>query len=62
MTDLNIPTTEFKTRADTLLEHIRAQKLSGVALFDNHYILYYTGFAYIPTERPISFVMNSTCN
>ncbi|HLF01697.1 MAG TPA: Xaa-Pro peptidase family protein [Anaerolineales bacterium] len=59
MTDLNIPTTEFKTRADTLLEHIRAQKLSGVALFDNHYILYYTGFAYIPTERPISFVMNT---
>ncbi len=59
MPSLNIPTTEFKTRAEKLLEYIRAQKLNGVVLFDAHYILYYTGFAFIPTERPIAFVMNA---
>jgi Xaa-Pro aminopeptidase len=27
-------------------------------LFDRDYIIYYTGFAFIPTERPVAFVMN----
>ena len=56
---LSIPPTEFQSRADNLLAHLRAEKLNGVALFDNYYILYYTGFAFIPTERPIAFVMNA---
>ena len=29
-----------------------------MVLFDRDYVLYYTGFAFIPTERPIAFVMN----
>jgi Xaa-Pro aminopeptidase len=29
-----------------------------VVLFTTDYVLYYTGFAFIPTERPIAFVMN----
>lgn len=57
-TALKIPESEFQTRAEKLLEHLRAGSLSGVVLFDRHYILYYTGFAFIPTERPIAFVMN----
>ena len=57
-TSLNISQTEFQSRAKKLLEHLKAQDLSGVVLFDNYYILYYTGFAFIPTERPIAFVMN----
>ena len=56
---INIPPAEFQARADRLLEHIQAQQLSGVVLFDNAYILYFTGFAFIPTERPIAFVMNA---
>ena len=44
MPSLNIPTTEFKTRSEKLLEHVRAQKLNGVVLFDAHYILYLSGF------------------
>ncbi|MEK7278179.1 MAG: Xaa-Pro peptidase family protein [Chloroflexota bacterium] len=56
---LSIPPTEFQSRADNLLAHLRAEKLNGVALFDYYYILYYTGFAFIPTERPIAFVMNA---
>jgi Xaa-Pro dipeptidase len=56
---INITSSEFKSRAAKLLEHIRAKRLSGVVLFDNYYILYFTGFAFIPTERPIAFVMSA---
>ena len=58
-TSINISETEFQSRADRLLEHLKAERLSGVVLFDRHYILYYTGFAFIPTERPMAFVMNA---
>ncbi len=56
---INITHAEFQARAAQLLEHIRSQNLSGVVVFDNYYILYLTGFAFIPTERPIAFVMNA---
>ena len=59
ITSINITPAEFQSRADTLLEHLRSQGLTGAVLFDRHYLLYYTGFAYIPTERPIAFVMNA---
>jgi Xaa-Pro dipeptidase len=58
-THLNISQDEFQSRSTKLLEHLSAEQLSGVILFDNHYILYYTGFAFIPTERPIAWVMNA---
>lgn len=50
---------EFEFRTSRLLDHVREQDLSGVVLFDSAYILYFTGFAFIPTERPIAFVMNA---
>lgn len=56
---LKITDAEHKSRCDHLLRYIQAQKSSGVILFDADYILYYTGFKFIPTERPIGFVMNS---
>lgn len=49
---------EFAQRRERLQEHLRAHDMSGVVLFDNHYILYFAGFAFIPTERPMAFVMN----
>lgn len=58
-TTINISHYEFQTRADRLLDHLQAENLSGVVLFDPFYVLYYTGFAFIPTERPIAFAMNS---
>lgn len=58
-TSINITPAEFQSRAAKLLDHVRTQGLSGVVLFDNYYILYFTGFAFIPTERPIAFVMNA---
>ena len=59
-TSINISRDEFSERAGKLLEKEKSEDLSGVVLFDSHYILYYTGFAFIPTERPIAFVMNSS--
>jgi Xaa-Pro aminopeptidase len=56
---LAIPRAEFESRAEVLLGHLKSSKLSGVVLFDRDYVLYYTGFAFIPTERPIAFVMNA---
>ena len=50
---------EFAARAERLRDHLHTLGLSGVVLFDNYYILYFTGFAFIPTERPIAFVMNA---
>src|SRR3989304_143542 len=56
---LHLTETEFQSRCDRLLAHLQANALSGVVLFTTDYVLYYTGFAFIPTERPIGFVMNS---
>jgi Xaa-Pro dipeptidase len=58
-TSINIQDSEYESRVADLLDYMKITKLSGVVLFDNYYILYYTGFAFIPTERPIAFVMNS---
>jgi Xaa-Pro aminopeptidase len=44
-TSINIAPAEFAARAERLLEHIRSQNLGGAVLFDNYYILYFTGFA-----------------
>jgi Xaa-Pro aminopeptidase len=59
-TSINISSEEYSLRVDSLLEKVNAEGLSGVVLFDSHYILYYTGFAFIPTERPIAFVVSSS--
>ncbi len=59
VTQLRIPNAEFRARCARLTEHLQINGDRGVVLFDRDYILYYTGFAFIPTERPIAFVMNS---
>ena len=58
-TTIRISNEEFSQRAEILLSYLQEKGLSGVVLFDHDYILYYTGFAFIPTERPIAFAMNS---
>jgi Xaa-Pro dipeptidase len=58
-TTINITSDEFAARAGRLLEYARAQNLGGVVLFDSYYILYFTGFAFIPTERPIACVLGA---
>ena len=56
---IHITADEYKIRIEKLSAYLRAEKLSGVVLYERDYILYYTGFAFIPTERPIIFSMNA---
>lgn len=55
---IRISDAEHRARCDVLLEAMQHHQLKGVVLFDADYIKYYTGFAFIPTERPMAFVMN----
>lgn len=55
---LKISDAEYRQRCDVLLENLKKEGHRGVVLFDRDYVIYYCGFAFIPTERPIAFVMN----
>jgi Xaa-Pro aminopeptidase len=44
---------ELAERRGRLLDHARAGGLSGVVLFDQSYIQYFTGFNFLSTERPV---------
>jgi Xaa-Pro dipeptidase len=57
-TSIAITAGEHSARCDTLLEGARSEGLSGVVLFDPYYVLYYAGFAFAPTERPIALVLS----
>ncbi len=59
MTTMAISAEEYRERIAAFREYIRSRSLTGVVLFDRDYLLYFTGFAFIPTERPIAFVMNA---
>jgi Xaa-Pro aminopeptidase len=59
LTSIAISPVEHKARCDALLGEAQAAGLAGVVLFDPSYVLYYAGFAFVPTERPIAFVLGS---
>ena len=48
---------EYAARRTALAACLDERGLSGAVLFDPHYVLYYTGFAFVPTERPIAFAL-----
>ncbi len=56
---LNIPQEEFNRRLAHLVDNLGRQSLIGAVIFDRYYVLYYTGFAFIPTERPVALVVNA---
>src|SRR5919197_3720231 len=55
---LEIGQAELAARAGRFLEHVRGERLRGAVIFDRDAILYYTGFAFIPTERPMAFILS----
>jgi Xaa-Pro aminopeptidase len=59
VTSIAITPEEHRARCDALLERATAEGLGGVVLFDPSYVLYYAGFAFVPTERPIAFVLGA---
>ena len=50
---------EYRARTSQLAAHARDEGLDGVVLFDPTYVLYYSGFAFVPTERPMAFALNA---
>jgi len=56
---MRIEDAEYRERTSRLARYAREQGLDGVALFDPTYVLYYVGFAFVPTERPMAFVLNA---
>jgi Xaa-Pro dipeptidase len=56
---MKIQDPEYEARGAALAEHLSERGLAGAALFDSTYILYYTGFAFVPTERPMAFLLNA---
>jgi Xaa-Pro dipeptidase len=56
---LAIQQAEYEQRTAALAAHARDEGLDGVVLFDPAYVLYYVGFAFVPTERPMAFTLNA---
>jgi Xaa-Pro aminopeptidase len=56
---VRIEQNEYERRTARLAEHARERSLSGVVLFEPAYVLYYVGFAFVPTERPMAFVLGA---
>jgi Xaa-Pro aminopeptidase len=54
---MRIEEPEFAARRAALAAAMEERGLGGCVLFDPHYVLYYSGFHFIPTERPIAFVL-----
>jgi Xaa-Pro dipeptidase len=54
---LAIKQLEYEKRLSGLAEYLLENELTGAVLFDPYYVLYFAGFAFAPTERPIAFVL-----
>ena len=56
---LAIQQAEYEQRMSALAGHLRDHGLAGAVLFEPAYVLYYVGFAFVPTERPMAFVLTA---
>jgi Xaa-Pro aminopeptidase len=54
---MKIAPEEYARRREAFASALESRGLAGAVLFDAHRATYYTGFAFIPTERPIAFAL-----
>jgi Xaa-Pro dipeptidase len=54
---MRIGDAEFAGRREQLAAKLAERRLTGAVLYDPQYVHYYTGFFFIPTERPIAFAL-----
>jgi len=54
---MRITEMELAARREQLAARAADRGLDGLVLFDPQYVHYYTGFFFIPTERPIAFAL-----
>ena len=55
-----IPAAELAARRERLFDYARANGSSGVVLFDQAYIQYFTSFNFLSTERPVAWAQNTS--
>jgi Xaa-Pro dipeptidase len=55
---MRIADTEFAARREAFAARLEERGLAGAVLFDPHYVHYYSGFFFVPTERPIAFALS----
>src|SRR5437899_10897807 len=55
--ELKITTTEHKSRIEKIQKQLQREKIDALCLTNSTRILYTTGFAHIPTERPLAAVI-----
>ncbi len=56
---MRIGEAEHAHRVESFAASLRERGLTGAVLFDAAYVLYYTGFAFVPTERPIALAVRA---
>ncbi|HEY2072646.1 MAG TPA: Xaa-Pro peptidase family protein [Gaiellaceae bacterium] len=54
---MRITETEFAARREGFATRIAERGLAGAVLFEPQYVHYFSGFFFIPTERPIAFAL-----
>src|SRR5437870_12744277 len=52
--ELKITTAEHKSRIEKIQKQLRSERIDAPYLTNSTRILYTTGFAHIPTERPLA--------
>jgi Xaa-Pro dipeptidase len=58
MKKLRISSQEFKRRTDAVLDSMKERDLDGFIFWSSVSIFYLSGFAFIPTERPMCLILN----
>ena len=56
---IQIGRAEYEARVRLLVDYLDGESLSGAVLFDNYHVDYFSGFAFIPTERPIALAISA---
>jgi Xaa-Pro aminopeptidase len=54
---MRIEEAEFAARREAFAAKLADRGLDGAVLFEPHYVHYYSGFFFIPTERPVAFAL-----
>ncbi len=60
MVQLRLSDAEYARHRDNILESLHQQDITGVVLFSPHNVSYFSRFGFIPTERPMAYVLTTT--
>lgn len=56
---LRISASEYRERKERLAEHAKQEGAAAALVFEAPRVLYYSGFAFYPTERPVALIVTA---